>query len=221
MPIGAPGLFVCHVPKTCGTYLAESARRVFGVDHVQRIRGQHCTLEATKDFVGSRLTMGTVRNPWDWACSWWAHAMRGSNRHQLVQWGGGSHDFPRVLEGVCRPTAERVPDGLGAAPRNCWSRAYRCMNTGSSTRTEARLCWWTATASPKPWPSSQTHHRANGRHALLSTLASSVGRCPIRAPSYIATGLRRRPWPSFSLRTPRRSPSSGIRAPSLRHLSRL
>jgi hypothetical protein len=113
------------MPLLVGKYLYVHMPKTGGVWMTQYLKDQHDGLllpghghMAASDVPGhhkrNREMFGTMRDPWGWYASWWAHALSNeSEQPGLRAYGGGSTEFADVLQGVLCPQAKRVPKQIG------------------------------------------------------------------------------------------------------------
>lgn len=115
-----------RAPKTGGTW-TERVLRAHGAK--TRVKGTHDPYLDTADHPAAQgLTpFGTIRDPWSWYLSWWAHCVRagpwrpfglrpreegGSSQWIADAYGGGLIQFRDVLYGATHPGTV-VPQGAG------------------------------------------------------------------------------------------------------------
>lgn len=77
---------VYHAPKTGGTWLRRALLKHCGAE---RLAGEHnpYTHEVHKEYPEAKL-VGTIRDPWSWYCSFYAHAARSQHYGRLWAWAG-------------------------------------------------------------------------------------------------------------------------------------
>jgi len=102
--------------------------------------GGHVPLHAIPaEAIKDRLTVATVRNPWDWYVSVWKHIRprrEGVIHEHSNAWGTGDQSFEAVLYGMTHP--EEVPNPVprhevsapgGHDPKNPWPRGLWSHST--------------------------------------------------------------------------------------------
>jgi len=97
-----------HMPKTGGTYTCAALRDLCGF----KLRhGQHDPIWHHPRDLEGRTVYGVIREPYEWYCSLYVHAMNQDRnaRRYIAEFGGGSLEFHDVLYGMTHPW-ERSPE---------------------------------------------------------------------------------------------------------------
>lgn len=114
MPIDTGDKLFIHMPKTGGSWVTKYLKEEHGGINI----GGHghqplCTLK--KHLIKDKLIWGTIRDPWSWYLSWWAHGMQARHyQERLAVYGGGSTAFRDVLMGVLSRDPDRTPERVAA-----------------------------------------------------------------------------------------------------------
>jgi len=153
-------------PKTGSATRRWSFNRILGgttclVHDGVRYR-DHCPLrDIPPEALGERLTVATVRNPWDWYVSAWRHVMvnkRMAVHPHLAALGRGSQEWEAVLYGMTHP--EEVPGRLashvilrpgGLEGEGVWSRSTLWFNSGA-------VAWVDLAAQNEVWADLAPEH---------------------------------------------------------------
>jgi hypothetical protein len=110
MPILTNDKIYFHMPKTGGTWITECLKREIDGRHIGP-HGHSPSRDLKRHEIRDKTLWGTIRDPWSWYVSWWAHCMKNEQtKRQLTVYGGGSSDFKDVLEGVLARDPERCPE---------------------------------------------------------------------------------------------------------------
>ena len=114
MPIDTGDKIYIHMPKTGGSWMSEyliaehSGKRVGGHGHQPAD-----TLK--KHVVENKLLWATIRDPWSWYLSWYAHGMQAPHyQERLAVYGRGSLEFKDVLIGALSRDESRCPERAAA-----------------------------------------------------------------------------------------------------------
>ena len=112
MPVKAGKYLYVHMPKTGGVWMNNYLIK----EHDGLLLSGHGHMPVSEvpiHIKRDKILLGTVRDPWGWYASWWAHAQTSEpGQRTLLSYGGGSMEFARVMEGVLTPVANRTPEKI-------------------------------------------------------------------------------------------------------------
>jgi hypothetical protein len=108
MPLVLDNWASFDAPKTGSISRREAFLRGGG----RKVGGQHDRVSKHPELRGMRR-FGTVRNPFEWYPSLWRFAMGRNQPGPVRTYGAGETTFKAFLEGVTRPTMERIPSTIG------------------------------------------------------------------------------------------------------------
>ena len=93
MPILTNDKIYIHMPKCGGNWITDCLQRE--IDGRRIGTHGHAPARYLKNHeVKGKTLWGTIRDPWSWYVSWWAHAMRADHtKKDLAIYGGGSTEF--------------------------------------------------------------------------------------------------------------------------------
>ena len=110
MPIDTGNKIYIHMPKTGGSWMSQylcehhSGQRIGG-------HGHQSATTLGKRYTDGKMLWATIRDPWSWYLSWYAHGMRADHyKERYAVYGGGSTEFKDVLMGVLSRDPQRCPE---------------------------------------------------------------------------------------------------------------